>query len=267
MIEAKNVTKTFDGHTAVDNVSFTVKEGETLVLLGRSGSGKTTLLKMINRLIEPGSGEIRIDGRSTKDGSPEELRRKIGYVFQNTGLFPHYTIEGNIAIVPRLLGWEKEKIRERINSLMEKLGLPATYLSSYPHQLSGGQQQRVGLARALASDPPILLMDEPFGALDPITRVSLQKDFKELDELKSKTIILVTHDVQEAFGLADRICLMDKGRIIQAGEPRELLFHPAGKYVKDFFDDQRFLLEVKMMEPSDHDALINAFDHFKNKEE
>lgn len=267
MIEAKNVTKTFDGHTAVDNVSFTVKEGETLVLLGRSGSGKTTLLKMINRLIEPGSGEIRIDGRSTKDGSPEELRRKIGYVFQNTGLFPHYTIEGNIAIVPRLLGWEKEKIRERINSLMEKLGLPATYLSSYPHQLSGGQQQRVGLARALAADPPILLMDEPFGALDPITRVSLQKDFKELDELKSKTIILVTHDVQEAFGLADRICLMDKGRIIQAGEPRELLFHPADKYVKDFFDDQRFLLEVKMMDPSDHDALINAFDHFKNKEE
>ncbi|HVW59818.1 MAG TPA: ATP-binding cassette domain-containing protein [Puia sp.] len=266
MIEAKNVTKTFDGHTAVDNVSFTVKKGETLVLLGRSGSGKTTLLKMINRLIEPGSGEIRIDGRSTKDGSPEELRRKIGYVFQNTGLFPHYTIEGNIAIVPRLLGWEKEKIRERIFSLMEKLGLPATYLSSYPHQLSGGQQQRVGLARALAADPPILLMDEPFGALDPITRVSLQKDFKELDELQRKTIILVTHDVQEAFGLADRICLMDKGRIIQAGEPRELLFHPADEYVKNFFDDQRFLLEVKMMDPSDHDALITAFDHFKNRE-
>lgn len=267
MIEAKNVTKTFDGHTAVDNVSFTVKKGETLVLLGRSGSGKTTLLKMINRLIEPGSGEIRIDGRSTKDGSPEELRRKIGYVFQNTGLFPHYTIEENIAIVPRLLGWEKEKVRKRIYSLMEKLGLPATYLSSYPRQLSGGQQQRVGLARALAADPPILLMDEPFGALDPITRAGLQKDFKELDELRSKTIILVTHDVQEAFELADRICLMDKGRIIQAGEPRELLTHPADQYVKDFFDDQRFLLEVKMMDPSDHDALINAFDHFKNREE
>ena len=266
MIEVKNITKTFDGFTAVDNVSFTISAGENLVLLGRSGSGKTTLLKMINRLIEPGSGEIYIDGSNICSRQPEELRRKIGYVFQNTGLFPHYTIAENIAIVPRLLGWGKEKIHGRTLELMKKLHLPAEYLSSYPHQLSGGQQQRVGLARALAADPPILLMDEPFGALDPITRVSLQKDFKELDELKSKTIILVTHDVQEAFELADRICLMEKGRIVQAGKPEELLFHPADEYVKDFFDDQRFLLEVKMIEPMDHPALIKAFDHFKHRQ-
>jgi osmoprotectant transport system ATP-binding protein len=266
MIEVKNITKTFDGATAVDHVSFTVREGESLVLLGRSGCGKTTLLKMINRLLEPSSGEIRINGKLTQEGHPEELRRGIGYVFQNTGLFPHYTIAENIAIVPRLLGWDREKILQRTMSLMEKLHLPSTYLSSYPHQLSGGQQQRIGLARALAADPPILLMDEPFGALDPITRTSLQKDFKELDELKSKTIILVTHDVQEAFELADRICLMDKGRIVQAGKPEELLFHPADDYVKGFFDDQRFQLEVRMIGPEDYPALVKAFDHFKTRQ-
>jgi osmoprotectant transport system ATP-binding protein len=266
MIEVKNITKTFDGFVAVDNVSFIIEEGESLVFLGRSGSGKTTLLKMINRLIEPSSGEIYINNDNIYNRQPEELRRKIGYVFQNTGLFPHYTIAENIAIVPRLLGWDKEKIHGRTLELMKKLHLPAEYLSSYPHQLSGGQQQRVGLARALAADPPILLMDEPFGALDPITRVSLQKDFKELDELKSKTIILVTHDVQEAFELADRICLMDKGKIVQAGKPEQLLFHPADQYVKDFFDDQRFQLEVKTIAPTDYPALINAFNHFNHRQ-
>jgi osmoprotectant transport system ATP-binding protein len=266
MIEVKNITKTFDGYTAVDDVSFSVGEGETVVFLGRSGSGKTTLLKMINRLIEPSSGEIYIGGHNICQQKPEQLRRKIGYVFQNTGLFPHYTIAENIAIVPRLLEWDREKIQQRTRSLMKKLHLPDSYLASYPHQLSGGQQQRIGLARALAADPPILLMDEPFGALDPITRVSLQKDFKQLDELQRKTILLVTHDVQEAFELADRICLMDKGKIIQVGKPGELLFHPADDYVRDFFDDQRFLLEVKMMDPSDREGLIEAFDHFKNRQ-
>jgi len=266
MIEVKNITRTFDGYTAVDDVSFSIGEGETVVFLGRSGSGKTTLLKMINRLIEPTSGEIYIDDRNIYQEKPEQLRRNIGYVFQNTGLFPHYTIAENIAIVPRLLGWDKERIQQRTRLLMEKLHLPESYLASYPHQLSGGQQQRIGLARALAADPPILLMDEPFGALDPITRVSLQKDFKGLDELKSKTILLVTHDVQEAFELADRICLMDKGRIVQAGKPAELLFHPVDDYVRDFFDDQRFQLEVKMMKPSDHEELIAAFDNYKNRQ-
>jgi len=264
MIKVENITKTFGELTAVDRVSFTVQESENFVLLGRSGCGKTTLLKMINRLIEPSSGEIYIDG-NIYNRRPEELRKKIGYVFQNTGLFPHYTIAENIAIVPRLLGWGRQRIQQRTALLMEKLHLPAEYLSYYPQQLSGGQQQRVGLARALAADPPVLLMDEPFGALDPITRASVKKDFKQLDELKNKTIVLVTHDVQEAFELGQRICLMDKGRIIQSGRPEDLLFRPSDNYVRDFFEDQRFQLEASVIGPRDYDTLIRAFDHFKNK--
>ena len=265
MIEVKNISKTFDGFVAVDDVSFKVEEGENVVFLGMSGSGKTTLLKMINRLIEPNSGEILIQGRPVHEQAPEILRRKIGYVFQNTGLFPHYTVGENIGIVPGLLGWEKEKVRLRTTELMEKLNLPAgKYLSSYPHQLSGGQQQRVGLARALAAYPPVLLMDEPFGALDPITRAGVRKDFKELDELKSKTIVLVTHDVQEAFELADRICLLDKGKIVQAGTPEQLLHEPANAYVQHFFEDQRLQLEMKLIGGADYKALLNEFLHFKN---
>lgn len=246
MIVLKNITKIFDGFKAVDNVSFTVQEGENAIFLGTSGCGKTTLLKMINRLIEPSLGEIWINDKKIDEQPPADLRKKIGYVLQNTGLFPHYTVAENIAVVPGLLGWDKKKIRARTTALMEKLHLPpGKYLSSYPHQLSGGQQQRVGLARALAADPPLLLMDEPFGALDPITRASVKKDFKELDELKSKTIILVTHDIQEAFELADSICLLDKGKIVQAGSPDQLLFKPANEYVKSFFKEQRLLLEMK----------------------
>jgi osmoprotectant transport system ATP-binding protein len=267
MIEVKNITRTFGTHKAVDNISFTVKEGENIVFLGTSGCGKTTLLKMINRLIEPDSGEICIDGRPIASGPPEVLRKKIGYVFQNNGLFPHYTIAENIAIVPRLLGWEKQKTAERVDALMDKLRLPADqYRSSYPSELSGGQQQRVGLARALAAYPPVLLMDEPFGALDPITRASVRKDFKELDELRSKTIILVTHDVQEAFELADRIFLLDKGKIVQEGTPDQLLFSPANGYVSSFFDDQRFQLEAGRIGDNDYPALIRAFDHFKHRQ-
>jgi osmoprotectant transport system ATP-binding protein len=267
MIEVKNITKTFGAYTAVDNISFTVKDGETVVFLGSSGSGKTTLLKMINRLIDPDSGEILIDGRRIDEQRVEDLRRKIGYVFQNNGLFPHYTIEENIGTVPRLLRWDRQRIAERATTLLEKLQLPADhYRTAYPRELSGGQQQRVGIARALAADPPILLMDEPFGALDPITRSSVRKDFKELDELRSKTIVLVTHDVQEAFELADRILLMDKGKIVQQGTPDELLFNPNADYVRQFLQEQRFQLEAQRIAPGDYPALIKAFDHFKTRE-
>ena len=267
MIEVKNITKTFGAFTAVDKISFTVQKGETVVFLGSSGSGKTTLLKMINRLLEPDSGEILIDGQRIGDQRVEDLRRNMGYVFQNTGLFPHYTIEENIATVPRLLRWDRQRIAERSITLMKKLQLsPEQYRTAYPRELSGGQQQRVGIARALAADPPILLMDEPFGALDPITRSNVRKDFKELDELRSKTIVLVTHDVQEAFELADRILLMDKGRIVQQGTPDELLFHPSGDYVRQFLQEQRFQLEAERIAPGDYPALIRAFDHFKTRE-
>jgi len=200
---------------------------------------------MLNRLIEPTSGSIRINGEDILKQKPEELRRGIGYVLQNTGLFPHYTVAENIAIVPQLLKWDSKRIENRIAELVEKLHLTTDQLKAYPNELSGGQQQRVGLARALVADPPILLMDEPFGALDTITRSKIQAEFKELDELKKKTIIMVTHDVQEAFTLGDRICLMDKGKIVQIGTPAELLFKPVADFVKDFLKDQRLQLEFK----------------------
>lgn len=244
MISVRQLSKHYQQVKAVDRISFDVNEGETLVLLGTSGCGKTTTLKMLNRLIEPTSGEVAINGKNIKKQSPEELRRGIGYVLQNIGLFPHYTIAQNIALVPRLLKWNTDKINRRTNELLEKLHLPAETLQQYPSQLSGGQQQRVGLARALIADPPVLLMDEPFGALDNITRTSIQGEFKQLDELKRKTIIMVTHDVQEAFQLADRICLMDKGHILQIGTPRELLFKPANDFVKQFLEGQRLQLEL-----------------------
>jgi osmoprotectant transport system ATP-binding protein len=251
MIKVKQLSKHFGGVKAVDDISFDVHEGENLVLLGTSGCGKTTTLKMLNRLIEPTSGEIWIGDKNIMQQQPEQLRRGIGYVLQNTGLFPHYTIYENIAVVPRLLNWDEAKIKSRVNELLEKLHLNADVLQSYPNQLSGGQQQRVGLARALMADPPVLLMDEPFGALDNVTRTKIQAEFKELDELTRKTIIMVTHDVQEAFELADRICLMDKGRIMQIGTPAELLFKPANDFVKDFLQGQRLQLEFRTITLND----------------
>lgn len=245
MIEAKNISKKFKQQTAVDSISFNVDEGENFVLLGTSGCGKTTTLKMINRLIEPTSGEIFIDQKNIKEENAETLRRSIGYALQNTGLFPHYTVAENIAIVPNLFKWSKEKVKDRVIELMEKLHLSKDYYNALPGELSGGQQQRVGLARSLAADAAILLMDEPFGALDPITRTKVREDFKNLEEFKKKTIVLVTHDVQEAFELADRICLMDKGKIVQTGTPTELLFKPANDFVRSFFNEQRLQLEYK----------------------
>jgi len=245
MIKVDQLSKHFGSTKAVDAISFDVAEGENLVLLGTSGCGKTTTLKMLNRLIEPTSGRVLINDQDILQQQPEELRRGIGYVLQNTGLFPHYTISENMAVVPKLLNRDEAKITTRINELIEKLHLPADLLQSYPAQLSGGQQQRVGLARALMADPPVLLMDEPFGALDNVTRAKIQSEFKQLDELTRKTIIMVTHDVQEAFELGDRICLMDKGRIMQIGTPAELLFNPANNFVSDFLDGQRLALELK----------------------
>ncbi|KAA5546703.1 ABC transporter ATP-binding protein [Adhaeribacter rhizoryzae] len=252
MIAVENVSKSFGNTLAVDRVSFEVKAGETLVLLGTSGSGKTTMLRMINRLLEPTSGNISLNHKSILAEPPEILRRNIGYVLQGYGLFPHYTVAENIAIVPSLLNWGKDKIYKRVNELLQKLRLPPEkYADAYPHELSGGQKQRVGLARALAANPPVLLMDEPFGALDPLTRESVRKEFKELDELKAKTIILVTHDVQEAFELGDKICLMDKGAVVQSGTPADLIFHPVNEFVKSFFSRHELQLRLQALRLKD----------------
>lgn len=236
MIEVCNLTKQFGLHRAVDDVSFSVGRGETLVLLGTSGCGKTTTLKMINRLIEPGSGSISVDGVNVDQQAGPELRRRIGYVIQDGGLFPHYTVAEAIATVPKLLGWAPEQIRARTHELMAKLQLPESALNRYPAELSGGQRQRVGLARALAVRPPVVLMDEPFGALDPFTRRHVRRELFGLSELRDTTVVLVTHDVGEALELADRVALMDKGRLVQIGPPNDLLNNPATDFVRDFLD-------------------------------
>ncbi|NIG54358.1 ABC transporter ATP-binding protein [Chitinophaga sp. Cy-1792] len=253
MIQLTHVSKIFDnGKNAVDDISFEVQAGEILVLLGTSGCGKTTTLRMINRLLEPSAGNIFIDGADTSTIPPTTLRKGMGYVMQNNGLFPHYTVLENISTVPQLLGWDDDKTRERCISLMHKLKLnPDTYADVYPAQLSGGQQQRVGLARALAADPPVLLMDEPFGALDPLTRSGVRKEFKTLDELHKKTVVLVTHDIEEALELGHRICLMNEGRIQQIGSPIELLFRPHNDFVRNFFDGQRLQLELSVLHLQD----------------
>ena len=236
MIEIQDLVKRFGTHTAVNNVSLSIGQGETLVLLGTSGCGKTTTLKMINRLIEPSSGTIRVDGVDVRQQDGPTLRRRIGYVIQDGGLFPHYTIAEAIATVPKLLNWDVTAIQERTRELIDKLQLPETVLLRYPAELSGGQRQRVGLARALAAKPPVVLMDEPFGALDPFTRRHVRRELFGLNELKETTVVLVTHDVSEALELADRIVLMDQGRIVQVGTPTELQKNPANEFVRDFLD-------------------------------
>ncbi|HWG58877.1 MAG TPA: ATP-binding cassette domain-containing protein [Candidatus Acidoferrales bacterium] len=212
------------GAVLLRGVTFSIKKSETLVLLGRSGAGKTTALKLINRLLEPTAGEIRVEGRSTREGDPIALRRRIGYVIQEAGLFPHYTVAQNIALVPRLEGWPEDRIRARVRELLALLGLdPDEFSRRYPHELSGGQRQRVGLARALGADPPILLMDEPFGALDPLTRAEVREEFRRIESRLGKTVLIVTHDIGEALLLGNRIALLEAGRLSGIYAPREFL--------------------------------------------
>jgi osmoprotectant transport system ATP-binding protein len=259
MIRVEHLGKYFGRVKAVDDISFDVNEHENMVLLGTSGCGKTTTLKMLNRLIEPTHGQIFINNKNILEQQPEILRRGIGYVLQNNGLFPHYTVGENIAIVPGLLKWNKKQTEHRVSELLEKLHLDKSYLSAFPNELSGGQQQRVGLARALVANPPVLLMDEAFGALDNVTKAKIHAEFKALDELKKKTIIMVTHDVQEAFELGDRICLMDAGKIVQQGTPADLLFKPKNKFVRDFLKEQRLQLELRSVLLNDIKQEINGF--------
>ncbi|MFK7922227.1 MAG: ABC transporter ATP-binding protein [Bacteroidia bacterium] len=257
MIEVKHLTKIYGDIRAVDDVSFALSEGQTLALVGTSGSGKTTTLKMLNRLIEPSSGSIMVKGKEVMQMSPVDLRRQMGYVIQQSGLFPHYTVLQNVCIVPKLLGWDEQKMRDRAFSLLERLALePKLYADKYPDQLSGGQQQRVGLARALAADPPIILMDEPFGALDPLTRQSIRQEFKELEELSSKTTLIVTHDIEEAFYLGDLICVLDQGTLQQIGTPQELLWQPANDFVRDFVAGKRMNLQWQIFHLSDLFSLL-----------
>ncbi len=231
-VEFRNVTLKRNNRALVSNLNFTIQRGEILVLLGRSGSGKTTTMKLINRLLAPTEGEVLFDGIQTTEWDEIKLRRKIGYVIQETGLFPHFTVERNVGLVPTLEGWKPKQIKTRSHELLHLVGLePAQFALRYPHELSGGQRQRVGVARALAADPPMLLMDEPFGALDPITRLELQREFKRLQQELGKTVVFVTHDIQEAFVLASRIGLMHKGELVVLGTSQEFISsqHPEAK--------------------------------------
>jgi osmoprotectant transport system ATP-binding protein len=233
MIEFDRITKRYNGRAAVDAVSFSVEPHSIAAIVGTSGSGKTTLLRMVNRLVEPTEGEIRIDGHSNMDEPGHALRRRIGYVIQQHGLFPHRTVAENIATVPVLLGWTKQRINARVDELLDLFQLePADYRDRYPQELSGGQQQRVGVARALAAEPNILLMDEPFGALDPVIRAKAQEDLKAIQRRFGTTILLVTPDMEEAISLGDHIAVMDDGKLLQYGPPAEILARPVTEFVE-----------------------------------
>jgi osmoprotectant transport system ATP-binding protein len=263
-----HVTKRYPGRerAAVDDLSLTIPAGDICILVGPSGAGKTTAMKMVNRLIDYDEGDIRIDGTSIRDQDVTQLRRRIGYVIQQVGLFPHMTIADNVATVPRLLGWPRDRRRARVAELLELVGLEATDAKRYPAQLSGGQRQRVGLARALAADPPLMLMDEPFGALDPITRDRLQLEFLRLHDEVQKTVIFVTHDIDEAIKLGDRIAIMREGGVLaQYDTPDHLLAHPADDFVARFVGADRGLKRLALrrldeieLEPVDGAAPPNA---------
>ncbi len=251
MIELKDVTKVYPGQRqpAVANVSFTVPEGKTCVLIGPSGCGKTTIMKMINRLIEPTEGTIFVNGQNVRAMNPVKLRRTIGYVIQQIGLFPHMTIQQNIAVVPRLIGWKHARIAQRADELIELVGMdPDTHRDRFPRELSGGQRQRIGVARALAADPPVMLMDEPFGAVDPITRDRLQNEFLRLQEHLHKTIVFVTHDIDEAIKMGDQIVILQVGGLIQQiGSPDDILAMPDNDFVADFVGSDRGLKRLSLI--------------------
>ena len=234
-IKFENICKFYDGAAAITDLNLHIQQGELLVLLGPSGSGKSTVLKMVNRMTSHDAGQIFFNDREINSFNIQDLRRRMGYAIQSVGLFPHRTVAHNIATVPKLLGWDAQRVQARVNELLKLLAMdPEQYASRYPHQLSGGQQQRVGVARALAADPDVLLMDEPFGALDPVTRAALQLALKKIHRATGKTILFVTHDIDEALLLATRIVLLNHGRVAQVGTPLELLQRPANDFVADF---------------------------------
>ncbi|WP_299819752.1 ABC transporter ATP-binding protein [uncultured Jannaschia sp.] len=250
MIEIDQITKTYNGVSVVDAVTMTVETGTITVIVGTSGSGKTTLLRMINRLEEPSSGEVRINGESTRATKPHLLRRRIGYAIQGHGLFPHHTVARNIGAVPKLLNWPKDRIRTRVDELLALFSMdPEQFRDRFPAELSGGQQQRVGVARALASRPDLLLMDEPFGALDPIIRARAQDDLRRIQKALGSTIMLVTHDMEEAIRLGDRVAVMDSGRLVQHGTPAEIIAHPATTFVADMVGDVERPLRLLSLVP------------------
>lgn len=241
MIRFENVSKVYqDGFQALDSINLNIKQGELLVLIGPSGCGKTTTMRMINRMNEPSSGKIFVDGKDISQENPVELRRNIGYVIQHIGLLPHMTIADNIALVPKLKKWDKSRYMQRVNELLQLVNLdPDTYAQRYPSELSGGQQQRVGVVRAMAADPAVILMDEPFSALDPISREQLQDELVRLQDTIQKTIVFVTHDIDEAIKIANRICIMSKGKIVQLDTPEHILRHPANDFVRSFIGENR----------------------------
>jgi osmoprotectant transport system ATP-binding protein len=252
VIQIENLNKQFGSITAVEDVSFNVEEGQICVLLGPSGCGKTTTLKMINRLITPTSGTIRVAGRNTSELDSVTLKRSIGYVIQQVGLFPNMTVEENICVVPNLLGWDKTKSRKRAAQLLEVVALdPSRFLKRYPCELSGGQQQRVGVARALAADPPVMLMDEPFGAIDPINREVIQDEFMRIQRLVNKTVLFVSHDIDEAVKMADCVALFHNGKIQQFGSPDDLLARPNSEFVANFMGGDRIMKRLRLLRAAD----------------
>lgn len=262
MIELVDITKIFPGAdtVSVDQISFRVNEGNICVFLGPSGCGKTTILRMINRLEEPSSGKIFVNDQNILEADPADLRRSIGYVIQQIGLLPHRNIEQNVALVPELLGWQADRIKKRVWELLAIMGLnPDEVARKYPHQLSGGQMQRVGVARAMAADPPIMLMDEPFGAVDPIVRLRLQDEFLSLQQHFRKTICFVTHDINEAIKMGDYLIILNEGRMVQMGSPIDILTEPANDFVLSLIGDDR---GVKILDLTRAEALMKPLKEF-----